>query len=455
MKNSNSKEANKMEKMDVEDVKINAEEEEEQMLVVEVKEMLSDAKNMENNEESLKKLDEISRFDDKNYDQVKKWKGISFVRKGVLLAKMGRTDQVLQLLKDEKSRDFLESIPKARTAKIVRDLIVGVAELPGTVELQEKLCVDSIKWCKDQKRNFLRQRLETRHASVMRQLGRYDESIALLRRLQREVKKIDDKQLLVEINLVESRVQFNLKNMPKAKAALTAARTNANSIYVQPSVQAEIDHQAGVLHSDERDYKTAYSYFFEAFEARNNMKDRENALKNLKYMLLCKIMMEKAHEVPATVGNKSMLIYAGKDVDAMKNVASAYKRRSLRDLEKTLEEFKDQLAKDDLIKLHLNDLSERLLEANLCRIIEPYSRVEIEHVANLIKLPIRRVETKLSQMILDKKFHGILNQGKGELLVQEPLIEDRTFENGLKVVRNMGDVVSTLLRRADKLNSSV
>ena len=156
--------------------------------------------------------------------------------------------------------------------------------MPGTVELQEKLCVDSIKWCKDQKRNFLRQRLETRHAAVMRQLGRYDESIALLRRLQREVKKIDDKQLLVEINLVESRVQFNLKNMPKAKAALTAARTNANSIYVQPSVQAEIDHQAGRLHSDERDYKTAYSYF-EAFEARNNMKDHENALKNLNMLL--------------------------------------------------------------------------------------------------------------------------------------------------------------------------
>ena len=135
-------------------------------------------------------------------------------------------------------------------------------------------------------------------------------------------------------------------------------------------------------------------------------------------------------------------------------VASAYKRRSLHDLEKTLETYKDQLARDDLIKLHLKDLSERLLEANLCRIIEPYSRVEIAHVASLIKLPIQRVETKLSQMILDKKFHGILNQGKGELLVQEPLVEDRTFENGLKVVRNMSEVVGTLLRRADKLNRS-
>ena len=42
--------------MDVEDVKMNEEEEEEQTLIVEVKEMLSDAKNMDNKEEALKKL---------------------------------------------------------------------------------------------------------------------------------------------------------------------------------------------------------------------------------------------------------------------------------------------------------------------------------------------------------------------------------------------------------------
>ena len=49
-----------------------------------------------------------------------------------------------------------------------------------------------------------------------------------------KVLKKDDKLLIVESQLVESKVYHALENLPKAKASLTAVKTTANSIYIVP-----------------------------------------------------------------------------------------------------------------------------------------------------------------------------------------------------------------------------
>jgi 26S proteasome regulatory subunit N6 len=51
--------------------------------------------------------------------------------------------------------------------------------------------------------------------------------------------------MLTEVHLTESRAYQSLQNIPKAKASLTAARTNANSIYVAPVLQGELDEMSG------------------------------------------------------------------------------------------------------------------------------------------------------------------------------------------------------------------
>jgi hypothetical protein len=76
----------------------------------------------------------------------------------------------------------------------------------------------------------------------------------------------------------------------RKQAALTSARTSANAIYCPPLLQAALDMQSGVLHSEEKDYKTAYSYFYETFEGYSSQDDSKAVLA-LKYMLLCKIML--------------------------------------------------------------------------------------------------------------------------------------------------------------------
>lgn len=134
---------------------------------------------------------------------------------------------------------------------------------------------------------------------------------------------MDDKALLVEVQLLESKTYHALSNLPKARAALTSARTTANAIYCPPKLQAALDMQSGKSHfsvyrstsafeigslllidwrlfppftpgithaAEEKDWKTAYSYFFEAFEGYDSI-DSPRAVTALKYMLLCKIML--------------------------------------------------------------------------------------------------------------------------------------------------------------------
>ena len=114
--------------------------------------------------------------------------------------------------------------------------------------------------------------------------------------------------------MTESRTYHALGNLQKSKAALTSARTTANSMYCPPKMQAALDQQSGILNAaEEKDWKTAYSYFYEAFEGYDSIESKK-AVSSLKYMLLCKIMLNAPDDVQALLSGKLALKYTGAEV---------------------------------------------------------------------------------------------------------------------------------------------
>lgn len=349
------------------------------------------------------------------------------------------------------SRTFVSASAKAKTAKLIRTVLDCFSAIPDSQKIQVEVLTENIEWAKREKRMFLKHSLETRLVGIQLDTSQYKPAIALIDELLGELKRLDDKMILTEVHLLESRVYRGIGNLAKAKAALTSARTAANSIYCPPHLQARLDLQSGILHAEDKDYNTAYSYFFETFENLSTQDD-PSALGALKYMLLCKVMLNLPEDVTYLLSIKLASKYAQlRDVESMRAIARAHQQRNLADFEKALRDYQQELSSDSTIRTHLSALYDTLLEQNLLRIVEPYSVIEVEYVAQQVGQGRQAVEQKLSQMILDKVFHGVLDQGRGCLIVFDEAEADNTYGAAIDTLEQVGKVVESLYAKTVKI----
>jgi 26S proteasome regulatory subunit N6 len=230
------------------------------------------------------------------------------------------------------ARTLTAQAAKAKTAKLILTLINLFASLPESATEGKKgltlILDEAITWARQTSRQHLAQSLSLSLASHHLAMKQYRAALTLLSQLTPELKRLDDKHLLTTIHLLSSLTYHRLHNLPKAKAELTSARTAAGSVYVGQGVQARLDLMSGVVNAEDGDWKTAYSYFFESFEGLCAVLEQEEkggkgamgdgfgggggslvvdwgmavgssggsgagmqALTALKYMLLCKIML--------------------------------------------------------------------------------------------------------------------------------------------------------------------
>jgi len=344
--------------------------------------------------------------------------------------------------------NVLTNVSNATTSRVITAVLKKLSRPDSAWGLQVAVdvCKTTIERCKEKNKKFLRHRVEKTLSEAHYNQKQFKSALTTVSALLFEIKRFDDKLLLVELHLLESRIFHALRNITKSKAALTAARASASSVYVDPDLQADLDLQGGVISTEEGDYKTGSSYFFEAFEGCRIQKDHTRAKKALVYMLLNKVMARKFKELNSIVSSKSALEYICEEVTKMHDISKACAKRDVKLLESVIATY--PTGDDTLLKAKLRELASDLQEENLLKLLEPYSKVQISHIAGLIDLDVAFVTRKLSHMILDKKLHGILDQGAGAVIMYDKNEEDNTLEYAVETLEALEDVVEHLLQRA-------
>ncbi|KAI5170065.1 26S proteasome regulatory subunit N6 [Pancytospora epiphaga] len=305
-------------------------------------------------------------------------------------------------------QDLWKDLSTVRLTKIIKrtlDMVPLSAEsytgvltfLSGLIEAyndKKMLCLD----------------LRSKEVHVLLSVGKYTECLTKITSIAKDLKQFDDKINLISLYVYESRAHYELRDFSKARASLTSARALVVSAPCPAQLQAQIDLLNGMYLSDEKSYAMAISYFIEAIEGFVQDKLLDNARIALRYIMLCKIMSEQFNEVPAILEAKyAKSINGDCFIEVLLKIAAACKKRDLKAYADTLSEHGGVLEVDSYLYRHLQQLYAVLLDNNILKIIEPYSHVRIDFIAQKLNAETPVIEAKLRKMILDKTISGILD----------------------------------------------
>ena len=86
---------------------------------------------------------------------------------------------------------------------LVRQLLDLFHTIPNSTDTQITVTKSCIEWATSERRGFLRQNLETRLVQLYMTKTAYYDALTLINSLLKELKRLDDKLVLVEVQLLE------------------------------------------------------------------------------------------------------------------------------------------------------------------------------------------------------------------------------------------------------------
>uniref|UniRef100_A0AAF5HYB2 PCI domain-containing protein n=2 Tax=Strongyloides stercoralis TaxID=6248 RepID=A0AAF5HYB2_STRER len=303
---------------------------------------------------------------------------------------------VLRILSSKRLEKFLTKIADVvssskgdylKRAKVLQTLIIVVFDI-NRHYLGYSLLLKYLKHCNNNKM----------YRNVVRSAKRIIHTLKIM--------SVND--ILIEIYLEESIAYYCLKNYMKAKAALMNGKTLSNVSNLDPTIQSKLDMHSGAIFLIEKEYHTAFSYFYEALESYDNNNKKKEAIQAIQYLCLTKLIMNKPDEVKNFISSKFGIKYYGEELYCMEQMANAVEKKCVKLFDTVVKNY-PTLQEDAVIRSFLKNLYNFMFDQDILRVIKPYSFVEIDFIASKIGLTPNKIEQRLCTMIIDGQINGKIN----------------------------------------------
>uniref|UniRef100_A0A7S3L0Y4 PCI domain-containing protein n=1 Tax=Amphora coffeiformis TaxID=265554 RepID=A0A7S3L0Y4_9STRA len=249
----------------------------------------------------------------------------------------------------------------------------------------------------------------------------------------------------MEIYALQIQLYSRLKDHKRLRATFHQAM-NVRGGIPHPRTLALIQELGGKMHMEAKEYEAAGKTFFQAFKSYDEAGD-PSRLRCLKYLVLASML--HVSTINPFDSQEARPYRDDPEIVAMTNLVTAFHNNDIVAFEGILKQSKGQrLLADPFLREHVEDLLETIRRQVLHRLVQPYSRVKLEFLADALnKIPVQQVESLLVRLILDGSLHARIDRTQGVLLklaTEAPQPETETLDRLLNMVDQVAQQVSNV-----------
>lgn len=178
----------------------------------------------------------------------------------------------------------------------------------------------------------------------------------------------------------------------------------------------------GKIMMEDGDFDTAYATLFDAFQYLQNI-GADTRIPCLKYMLVANMLrdMKKAEAAADGDGDEKEKVAAkinpfdSKEVANMRNHPSiepvaklleAYEKNNISQVQAILTAHKKEIGDDPFLNQFIGRLLTKVRIAKILDMVEPYTRINTQHLATILAIDREEVEDLLVRLVLDNEIEA-------------------------------------------------